>query len=49
MLFAIALLLTTSTLAPLTFGLEDGEDLAFEVDPGYLPGIKCTVKGKAIN
>ena len=42
MFFAIALLLTTSTLAPLTFGAEDGEDLAFEINTGDLQGIKCT-------
>ena len=48
MFFAIALLLTTSALAPLTFGVEDGEDLVFEIDTGDLPGIKCTVQGKAI-
>ena len=37
--FAIALLLTTSTLAPLNFGAEDGDldlDLAFNVDTGGL-------------
>ena len=42
MIFAIALFLTTSTLAPLTFGAEDGEDLAFEINTGDLQGIKCT-------
>ena len=49
MFFAIALLLTTSALAPLTFGVEDREDLVFEIETGDLQGINCTVKGKAMN
>ena len=42
MIFAIALFLATSTLAPLTFGAEDGENQGSNVDTGDMQGIKCT-------